>query len=331
MLEVIQHLVGMQAQVPTNPYVALWARLEGFKVEELERLVLAKEVVRIGVMRGTIHLLTAADSLLLRPLTQPVLDAVLRNHPEAGSALDGVDLEPVLAHARSLLAERPSTASELRAALAERFPDHDGAALAIACVLTLPLAQVPPRGLWSRSSRTTLTPVDAWLGRPLASNPSVDDVIIRYLGAFGPASVADAATWSRLTGLRAVFERLRPRLVTFRDERGRELFDLPEAPRPDPETPAPVRFLPEYDNVLLSHSDRSRLISPETRGRLSAAGGVGWGSILVDGTGWGVWRLLADELVIRHAGRSGRRTVTLEAKQLLRLLGAAATVRFEAL
>ena len=127
----------MQAQVPTNPYVALWSRLEGFRVEELEQLVLDREVVRIGVMRGTIHLLTAADSLLLRPLTQPVLDAVLRNHPDAGSALDGVDLEPVVAHARSLLAERPSTAAELRTALAERFPGHQAAALAVACVLTL--------------------------------------------------------------------------------------------------------------------------------------------------------------------------------------------------
>jgi Winged helix DNA-binding domain len=327
--DVVHHLVGMQAQVPRNPYVALWARLEGFRPEELERLIVDREVVRIGVMRGTIHLLTADDSLLLRPLTQPVLDAVVRNHPEVRSALDGVDLEPVLAYARSLLAERPSTASELRVALGERFPDQPAAALSIACVATLPLVQVPPRGLWSLSSRPTLAPLDTWLGRPFATRTSLDAVILRYLGAFGPATVADASTWSRLTGMRAVFERLRHRLVTFRDERGRELFDLPDAPRPDPGTPAPVRFLPEYDNVLLSHDDRARLISPATRGRLSAAGGVGWGAILVDGTGWGMWRLLGDELVIRHADRPGRSSVTAEAMELLRFLDADAKVRFE--
>ena len=323
----------MQAQEPRNPYVALWSRLEGFRPEELERLLLDREVVRIVVMRGTIHLVTADDCLVLRPLTQPILDGFARRG-QHGQLLRSIDLEPVLAFARPLLAEEPLSGRELRAALRERFPVLDPAALAFAVSALLPLVQVPPRGLWHRSAQVRLTPADAWLGRPLAVEPSVDAVILRYLAAFGPASVADAAAWSRLTRLREVFERLRPQLVTFRDERGRELYDLPDAPRPDPETPAPVRFLPEYDNVLLAHADRSRMVSSENRGALSAAlaiaGEVGWGSILVDGVGWGLWRLRDEELLILHVARTGRRSVAAEARRLLGFLDSHARVRFEA-
>ena len=195
-------------------------------------------------MRATLHLVTADDCLVLRPLAQPVL-----------------------AFARSLLTERPHTGAQLRTALQERFPG--GAALAYACRNLLGLVQVPPRRVWGRSAQVTSTTAEAWLGRPLAAAPSIDDVVLRYLGAFGPAAVADVAAWSRLTGLREVIDRMEPRLRLFRDDRGRELFDLPDAPRPDPDVPAPPRFLPEYDNVLLSHADRSRFVSDdEDRARL---------------------------------------------------------------
>ena len=175
----------------------------------------------------------------------------------------------------------------------------------------------------------TTTTAESWLARPLAERPSLDDVVLRYFAAFGPAAVADVGTWSRLTGLREVVERLRPRLRTFRDERGRELFDLPDAPRPDPATPAPARFLPEYDNVLLSHADRSRFVGPKERARLGGLAGRAQGSVLHDGFGWGLWRLEHDRasgaatLVIGQLRRTtvrARDSVAAEGRRLLRFL-----------
>ncbi len=288
---VIEHLVGMQAQIPGDPYVGLWSRIEGLDPAELSGLLLDRRAVRIVVMRATIHLVTAADCLLLRPLMQPVLDAELRRHPQFAPALRGVDLEPVLAYARELLAAAPCTGQQLRAALQDRFPEHDAAALAYACRCRLALVQVPPRGVWGQSRQVTVTTAESWLGSPLRRDPPIDDVVVRYLGAFGPATVADIASWSRLTGMRAVVERLRPRLQTFRDEHGRELFDLPGAPRPDPDTPAPPRFLPAYDNVLLSHADRARL----SCGAEVPDGRTVQGSVLADGTVCATWRLERDD------------------------------------
>ena len=294
----VEHLVGLQAQVPDNPYLALWSRLEGFRPEELSQLLADRRVVRIVVMRGTLHLVTADDALELRALAQPVLDQEMARHAEFASPLHGVDLAPVMVFARALLTERPRTGAELRAAMAERFPDHDAAALAFACRNLLGLVQVPPRGLWRERGVVRSTTVEAWLGRPLAVEPSIDDAVVRYLAAFGPATVADVATWSRLTGLREVLERLRPRLRVFRDERGRELFDVPDGPVPDPDTPAPVRLLPEYDNVLLSHADRSRFVSDEQRRQLSARVRSAKGSVLHDGRVCGTWRTDGATLVV---------------------------------
>ncbi len=186
-------------------------------------------------------------------------------------------------------------------------------------------------GCGERRAQVAWTTAEAWLGRPLDGSPSLDDVVLRYFAAFGPASVADATTWSRLTGLRAVVERLRPRLVTFRDERGRELFDVPDAPRPDPDTTAPVRFLPEYDNVLLSHDDRSRFISPENRDALRPVWTVGWGAVLHDGLVRGIWRTEQDGLLVRHVPLPKRavEAIGAEGRRLARFLGLGRTVRLE--
>jgi hypothetical protein len=330
-LEAVEHLVGMQAQEPPNPYVGLWSRLDRFEPDQLAKLLWDREVVRIAVMRSTIHLVTADDCLLLRPLMQPVLDREWPRHGEYGPGLLHVDFDPVLAFVRPLLAERPHTGPQLRAALAERFPEHDAAALAYACRCHLPLVQVPPRGIWGESAQVTSTTAETWLGRPLVTNASIDAVVLRYLAAFGPATAADVATWSRLTGFREVLDRLRPRLRAFRDERDRELLDLPDAPRPDPDTPAPPRFLPEYDNLLLSHADRRRVIPEELRTPSDAPRLQG--SALSDGFLRAIWSVDRDKkrgratLIVHGLGRLTKRAssaLEAEGRRLLRLIAAGA-------
>ncbi|MER8011244.1 MULTISPECIES: winged helix DNA-binding domain-containing protein [unclassified Streptomyces] len=298
----VGHLLGLQAQNVKPPYYALAARLDGFAPEHLSEPMAAREIVRIVTMRSTIHTHTADDCLTLRPLVQPARDRELIHFRKG---LVGVDLGRLAALARDLVEAEPRTMKELREALAAEWPKADPQALGTAARCTLPLVQVTPRGLWGRSGQVALTTAEHWLGRPAGEAPTPDAVVLRYLAAFGPASVKDMQTWAGLTRLRDAFERLRPELLTFRDADGTELFDLPDAPRPDPETPAPPRFLPEFDNLLLSHADRTRVVPPEYRGR-SWVGNMAHRTFLVDGFLAGVWKPERDALVIEPFGRLTR-------------------------
>ncbi|WP_369173531.1 winged helix DNA-binding domain-containing protein [Streptomyces sp. R28] len=315
----VEHLVGLQAQEVKPPYYALAARLDGFTPEELSGLLADRAAVRIVTMRSTIHLHTADDSLTLRPLVQPARDREI-NYFRKG--LVDVDLDRLAVLARELVEAEPRTMKQLREALSAEWPDADPQSLAVAARCTLPLVQVTPRGLWGRSAQVSLTTAEHWLGRPAEPAASPDGTVLRYLAAFGPASVKDMQTWSGLTRMRPAFERLRPRLVTFRDESGVELFDLPDAPRPDPDTPAPPRFLPEFDNLLLSHADRTRVIPPANRGRTWQANTV-YCPLLVDGFLAGVWRILGDALVIEEfteLTKAQCTEVTEEGERMLRVM-----------
>ena len=283
-IEMVERLVGLQAQVPHHPYMSRWARTAGFDPMELSGHVARREAVRAGLMRATVHLVTARDCLAIEPLTRPVIAKVFRtNHARD---LAGAAPEDVAAAARELLRERPHARKELGERLAPRFPGAAPGALGSAAVMQLPVVQVEPRGEWGGTLQATWALAEQHLGAPPDPAPSLDALVLRYLRAFGPATVGDARTWSRLTGLREVFERLRPRLVTYRDERGRELFDVPDGELADPATPAPPRLLPQFDNVLLSHEDRSRM-GIERIQDLRAR----WiGHVLVDGFYAGQWR-----------------------------------------
>jgi hypothetical protein len=198
-----------------------------------------------------------------------------------------------------LVEAEPMTFSQLGQALAGRWADHPPAALAQGVRALVPLVQVPPRAVWGQSGRSRHTSAEHWLGQPSqatreespAPAPGLADLVMRYLGAFGPATARDVVAWSGLTGLKAVMEQLRPSLVTFRDEHGTELFDLPSAPRPGGDIPAPARLVAEFDNLVLSHADRSRVLSAENARRLYTVNGVIPGSVLIDGFVAGMWRL----------------------------------------
>ncbi|MFJ9007946.1 winged helix DNA-binding domain-containing protein [Streptomyces canus] len=327
----VGHLLGLQAQNVKPPYYALAARLDGFAPGQLSELMADREVVRIVTMRSTIHTHTAEDCLTLRPLVQPARDRELINFRKG---LQGVDLDRLAVLARELVEAEPRTMKQLREALLAEWPDADPQALAIAARCKLPLVQVAPRGLWGRSGQVALTTAEHWLGRPTEPRPTEpgpteprptpapDATVLRYLAAFGPASVKDMQTWAGLTRLRDAFERLRPQLRIFRDENGVELFDLPEASRPAEDTPAPPRFLPEFDNLLLSHADRTRVVPKEYWGR-SWQGNQAYCTLLVDGFLAGVWKLTGDTLVVEpfdRLSKAQQKDVTAEGQRMLATL-----------
>ena len=297
--DAVEHLVGLQAQASLPPYVGLWSRLEGFDPHELGRMLTEREVVRLTLMRGTVHLVTVRDALALRPLVQLVVE---RGHNGAfGRRMGGADVGELAAAARELLADEPLTARELGRRLVARGIGDDVEAIGNATRVHVPLVQVPPRGVWGAGGHAKYATIEAWTGRELERSPSIDELVLRYLRSFGPASVMDVQNWSGLTKLGEALERLRPRLVTFRDDDGRELFDLPEAPRPDPAVPAPVRFLGEYDNVLLGHADRRRVIPGDFPWTEMLADGRFVHNLLVDGMLRATWWIQ----------REGRRRATL--------------------
>lgn len=290
-IAVVEHLVGLQAQAPYAPYLGLWARVPGFTADALADPLREGDLVRIVLMRGTIHLVTAEDAVRLRPLVQPVLERELLSNTTYSPGLAGVDLSELTHVGRALLTGTALGPAELRRALADRFPGSDAAALAYAVRALVPAVQVPPRGVWGAGGQPRLRALESWVTVGHVAPADIDELVLRYLAAFGPATPRDAQTWSGLPRLGEVLERLRPRLVVLRGEDGHELFDLPDAPRPDPDTPVPVRLLAPYDNLVLSHADRRRVLDDTTRRRLMTTNGIINGPVLLDGFVAGTWKL----------------------------------------
>jgi DNA glycosylase AlkZ-like len=290
-VEAVEHLVGLQSQAPLAHYVGLWSRLVRFDPAAVGAALERGELVRTHAMRVTVHLLSRRDAIGLRALLQPMLLARFGSSPFA-KQLPGVDLAELARLAREALTAAPLSRVQLGRLLGERFPGVPADALAYAAVYVEPLAQLPPRGVWGKRGPVRWQTFRGWLGAAATDHPAaVEKLVLRYLAAFGPASVSDLRTWSGLAGLREVADRMAPRLRTFLDDAGRELLDLPDAPRPDPETPAPVRFLPEYDNVLLSHQDRRRVIPDGRAVPLPPGDGARVGTVLVDGDFRASWRV----------------------------------------
>ncbi|MFF0271626.1 winged helix DNA-binding domain-containing protein [Kribbella sp. NPDC004536] len=325
--ELIERLVGLQAQAPLAAYVALWSRLEDFDPGELSALMTSRQAVRATLLRATIHLVTAEDCLTMWPLVYPVADRGFRG--AFGKQLAGADLDAIVAFGTELLSREPYSRSRLREVLGERWPDWDANAMAHAVSYLTGTVQVTPRGVWGETGPAALQTIESWLGRAPAADPSVDALVLRYLAAFGPASVADVQMWSGLTRLREVVDRLE--LRTYADEDGRELYDVPDGPLPDADTPAPVRFLPEFDNLLLSHADRRRVNPAGRTVPLPPGNGAAMGTVLIDGDYAADWRhhrgADASLRVTTHAPvtRAARDAIEAEAVELLGLIGSTDT------
>ncbi|MEE4591294.1 winged helix DNA-binding domain-containing protein [Streptomyces sp. DSM 41524] len=323
--DAVAHLCGMQAQEPQEPFTGLWSRLRAFDPGVLSELLTGRSVVRTHLMRRTVHLVTADDIVAWRArhdamLRQRVLGTYRRE-------LEGVDLDQLAAAGRAVMADgEPRSMAELVRALADRRPAPAPRALGEMLIAALvPVAQTPPRGLWRSRGGVRNVLLSSWLGRPVdapapdGADPVGQALVRRYLAAFGPAASADLRGWCGLAGLPAAVAAIREELVAFRDERGRELFDLPDAPRPDPDTPAPVRFLPAFDNAILGYHDRGRIIDDAHRG-LSVAGER---VVLVDGRVAATWRVDDATVVVTPLGRlspADRTAVGEEGRELASFL-----------
>jgi hypothetical protein len=331
----IERLVGLQAQLAVAPYVGLWTRLHDFHHSDLADLIENRTVIKATLMRATLHLFTAEDYVRFRTTLQPVLIG-------AGGAIAkrrgaDFDLDKLLSAAQQYIGEKPRTFAEISAMVSELIPDKDVRAMRYTVRTHLPLVQVPIPSGWSYSNTPEFTLAEAWLGRPLAPEDRLRELVFRYLAAFGPASATDMQTWLGLK-LKDTFEKLKPELQTYRAEGRRELFDLPDLALPDGDVPAPVRFLPEFDNLLLSHSNRTRVLADEYRSKVYLPGLRVAATVLVDGFVRGVWKIEktkdAATLVIEPLATltpQDRAALVEEAERLVRFVEAKAksfSVRF---
>ena len=322
-LKVIEGLVGIQAQLARPPFLGLWSRVAQFDSAQLAKLAHRKAVVRVTSMRGTLHLMSTRDFLKFRSPLQPVLDrgmrGVLRERPKT------FDLEQIVAEASAFFAATPAPFEALRKHLSKLHPLGDVRAMAYAVRCTLPLVMVPTDHPWTWPGAAQFTPAQAWLGKKVPAAADPKQLVLRYLAAFGPATPADAQNWSGLQNLSDSFEALRPKLKTFADQRGRELFDLPDAPRPAAATPAPARFLPDWDTLVMGHADRTRVIDDAYRKKIATNNLQVTATFLVDGRVAGTWKLerrkTAAALVMtpfERLSRAARAELEEEGQALLR-------------
>jgi hypothetical protein len=323
-VDAIEALLGLQAQEPKPPFTALWSRVAGFERDALLSALQAREVVRATLMRGTLHLMSGRDYAAFRMPLQPVLDQGLRM---LGDRAEGLDTKVVLPAAEDLLRAYPRTFNELRGLLQAEFPDVNERALGFAVRMLVPLVMVPTSDPLGFPSAARFTLAEPWLGTPLSNASEPGPLVRRYLAAFGPATAADVQTWSGLQGLGAVLTDLRPELRVFRDERDRELFDVPDAPRPGEDAEAPARFLPEFDSLVLAHADRTRIVADAHRSSLVTKNLRVRATFLWDGFVQGTWtaELKRKEATLVLApfaklSRPAERALREEGQSLLRFL-----------
>ncbi len=287
--DAVGFLLGLQGQQSHDPYIGLWTRLKHFAHPDLTALIVDRTLARGTTMRSTLHLHTADDMIGIREYVQPVIERSWQG--AFGKRRFGPnDKEAVRKAGIALLDKSPMTSGELGKALQEQFPEGEALAKAMLVQTMEVLIQIPPTRIWGSGHAPISTRVQNWLPKPHKRPITRETLVRRYLAAYGPASVMDMQAWCGMTKLGEVFEALRPELVTFEGEDGRELFDLPDAPRPDADTPAPPRFLPLYDNVYLGFDNRRRMLDENDMKRVNILAEFK-PAVLVDGivaAGWSI-------------------------------------------
>lgn len=319
----ISSLVALQSQIPNPPYIGLWTRLQRFQRDDLTTLLGSRRVVRAPWLRSTLHLVTAADHQRFQAVIQPALARGLRSF--FGARAKGLDIDRLIQIAKPYLeAEQPAIGA-LRDKLQEHFPDQDKQAMAYAVRSYLPLVQIPPSGTWGVGTRATYTSAESWLGR--AEPADLGALFRRYLAAYGPASVMDFQTWTGMISLKSQIVATLNELAEYRDDAGKACYDLPDLSLADPDEPAPIRFLPEYDNILIAHRDRRRILPEEHRKKVFVSAGRVLGSVLIDGFVGAIWRVEQDKTratlqvsLFEDAAEVARDAIEAEGLALLRFI-----------
>ena len=305
----LERVAGLQAQWAPATYVGLWTRVEGFRRDALERALAREQAVRAILMRGTVHLVSRRDYGVFG--SAAIVPGWMR--PESAAIAERVH-DSLLEFGRE-----PRTRAEVFAWLRQEHGiDHDGSAgLWYALRMVGRLTHAPSSGTWQQPRETRYVLIEHERVDQLQARI---ELLRRYLGAFGPATRADIAEWSglRVRDFEAAFETLEP-LRRYEDERGRELLDLPRAPLPPGDMPAPVRFLPRFDNLVLSHADRTRVIAEEYRHTVIHSVGMVEATFLVDGFVAGLWKVEKNRVRVEPFAplpRAWRRPVEDEAARL---------------
>ena len=288
-VKAVEQVLALQAQVPRPPHVALWSRVQKFERDHLLKALHARTLVRGTMMRGTLHIMSAKDFLAYRAALQPSLTAGMMSVVGKGPI---PSLETLITAGRSAFGRKARPFTDVRAALQSRFPDAHERLMGYAVRMQLPLVQVPAEGeAWGFPADSDFALAEHWLKTKVGPGAGAGSLVLRYLSAFGPATTADMQAWLGIRGVAEVIAPIREKLLTFIDPRGREVFDLPKAPRPDADTEAPVRFLPEYDSLILAHADRSRLIDEAYRKALVTKNLIVPATFLIDGRVAGTWKI----------------------------------------
>jgi len=285
--EATERVIGWQSQIPNPPYIGLWTRLESFQRDDLTNAMQNRQIVRCAMFRSTLHLITQADHHRFHRVIEPALVKGLRSFH--GRNIEGLNILPLVDVIKPFLSQSPRSMGEIGKFLQTIEPDREPEALNYAIRTYLPLVQVPPAGTWGVGSKATYVMAENWIGRDKSAD--VGALFLRYLAGYGPASVMDFQTWAGMTKLAPEIEKIKPQLRLFVDENGVALYDLPDMPQTDVDAPLPVKFIPEYDNVLIGHADRTRILPEEHRKKVFLSAGRVSSTILVDGFVAGVWKI----------------------------------------